>query len=212
MLAIIVTKLLLQGAIKSFLVQPVISATMTMIPQHVIVNASMLGTDIAFSSSDLLKFGIDKLYEHFVAKQLDFKIEKIAKYVFGIAPASELAELFTKEYYTEQELIVDLTRFESHIDTLLGEFASVRYDPSSPEFDEDQVLQQVIQDLDLAVNRSSDHLFDSVRDEERLIEEILEKNMRLIPDPERDFPRPPTSLPEIKEDEKEIDAILSKFA
>ena len=122
MLTIIVSKLLLNGAIKTFIVKPIMNATMTIIPQSSVVHATLLNSNILISTGDLIKFGAEVLYDRFVGKKLDFQIEKLSKYVFGISPADEFAALFSKQYSDDEELIIDLTKFEDYLDNLEDKF------------------------------------------------------------------------------------------
>ena len=68
MLTIIVTKLLLNGAIKSFIVRPILNATMSVFPQSSVIQATLLNNNILISTGDLIKFGAEALYDRFVGK------------------------------------------------------------------------------------------------------------------------------------------------
>ena len=75
MLTIIVTKLLLNGAIKTFIVKPIMNATMTILPQSSVIQATLLNSDALISTGDLIKFGAEALYDRFLGKKLDFQVE-----------------------------------------------------------------------------------------------------------------------------------------
>ncbi|MCE7736439.1 MAG: hypothetical protein GPJ54_16280 [Candidatus Heimdallarchaeota archaeon] len=218
MLTIIVTKLLLNGAIKTFIVRPIMNATMTIFPQSSTVQATLLNSDLLISTGDLIKFGAEALYDRFVGRKLDFQIEKLSKYVFGISPADEFAALFSKQYSDDEELIIDLTKFEDYLDSLENKSVMGISGSKSTDFEVDQVLSKIMQDLDLAINLSDENTFDNIEDEQLLVEQILEKNRGLIqnqdPNILSDFPSVPVATKVAKEkltDEEEIKKILAKF-
>ena len=218
MLTIIVTKLLLNGAIKTFIVKPLMNATMTIFPQSSTVQATLLNNDVLISAGDLIKFGVEALYDHFVGKKLDFQIEKISKYVFGISPADEYAALFSKQYADDEELIIDLTKFEDYLDSLEDKFAMDVSGSKSTDAEVDLVLNKIMQDLDLAINLSNENTFGNVEDEQLLVEQILEKNRGLMQNQNTnnlsEFPLVPNITETLKErqsDEEEIRKILANF-
>ncbi|MHA2029465.1 MAG: hypothetical protein ACW99A_05370 [Candidatus Kariarchaeaceae archaeon] len=212
MLTIIVTKLLLNGAIKTFLVKPVMNATMTIIPQSSVVQATLLNHDIIVSTGDLIKFGAEVLFDKFIGSKLDFQIQKLSKYIYEVSPADEFAALFSKQYADDEELIIDLTKFEDYLDGVLDKFEKELTGSKSNESEIDEILNKIALDLDLAINMSNENTFDDIDDEQLLIDQILEKNQKTIKDqkldPLSDFPKVPKK---ILSDEKEIESILSKF-
>lgn len=218
MLTIIVTKLLLNGAIKTFIVKPITTATMSIFPQSSIVQATLLNSDLLISTGDLIKFGAEALYDRFIGRKLDFQIEKISKYVFGISPADEFASLFSKQYTDDEELIIDLTKFEDYLDSLEDKLGMGISGPKSNDSEVDQVLNKIMQDLDLAINLSEENTFDNIEDEQLLVEQILEKNRGFIQNQDTndlsDFPSVPMARKVSKKklsDEEEIKKILAKF-
>ncbi len=212
MLTIIVSKLLLNGAIKTFIVKPIMNATMTLLPQSSVIQATLLNSDIIISTGDLIKFGAEALYDRFVGKKLDFQIEKLSKYVYGVSPADEFAALFSKLYADDEELIIDLTKFEEYLDSVI-DAVDDRVIGSKPiDSEVDQVLSKINQDLDLAINMSDENMFSDIDDEQLLIDQIFEKNLKLVQDEITtdlsDFPKIPTAT---LSDEEEIKKILAKF-
>jgi hypothetical protein len=214
-LTIIVTKLLLKGAIKTFIVKPILTSTMTILPEAEVIQASMLDYHLLISAGDLLKFSAEKLYERFVGKKLDFQIQKLTKYIYGITPADEFAALFSKEYSDDQELIIDLTKFEKYLDSL---YAGLDFGDQVIDSEEvDDLLNSTIEDLDLAINLSHEDMFDDIDDEQKLVDQILQKNIeevniqssqKIAKNDLSDFPTIPSK---VKSDEEEINEILSNF-
>ena len=206
MLGIIVAKILLKGAIKTFILSPIASATMTLVPQQSVVQATMLNHDILISTRDLIKFGTEKLFDKYLDKKLDFQIKKISKHVFGILPADEYAALFTKEYADEEDLIVDLSKFELYLDTMTSNLETRFIKTGQMESEVDDLLNQVIQDLDIVITKSFENQFDSFKDEQLLVDEILQKHIKQIKPIREELPEVPSQSVD-----KEVDSILSKF-
>ncbi|MHA2250616.1 MAG: hypothetical protein ACXAD7_09640 [Candidatus Kariarchaeaceae archaeon] len=211
MLTIIATKLLLDGAIKTFIVKPLMSSTLTLLPQKEVIQATLLDHNLLISTMDLLKFGVEKLYDRFVGKKLDFQVKKLEKYIFGVSPADEFAALFSKDYADDQELIIDLSKFEDYLDSLYEGILSDADEKSSEKEEVDQLLHSIIEDLDLAINLSPNAVFDDINDEKLLVDEILQKNLKQVKPANfgvSDFPNVPVIG---KNEGEEINEILAKF-
>lgn len=212
MLTIIVTKLLLNGAIKTFIVKPIMNATMTILPQSSIIQATLLNSDALISTGDLIKFGAEALYDRFLGKKLDFQIEKISKYVYGVSPADEFAAMFSKIYTDDEELIVDLTKFEEYLDNVFEKLENGITESKSLDSEVDELLNNILLDLNLAITLSNKDQFNDINDEQMLIEQILEKNTKSI---EKQHLKKISDLPKVPKhqtsDKEEIEKILSKF-
>ncbi len=185
---------------------------MTLLPQSSIVQATLLNNNLLISTGDLIKFGAEALYDRFVGKKLDFQIKKLSRYIYGVSPADEFAALFSKQYADEEELIIDLTKFEDYLDMAMDKFEGGISGSKPTDSEVDQVLNNIIQDLDLAINMSDENMFDDLNDEQLLIDQILEKNRKVIQDQGTntlsDFPKVPRRK---LSDKEEIETILAKF-
>ncbi len=223
MLIVIATKFLLKGAVKKLVVQPAITATLSVIPKSGLVDVILMGQSLSFTTSDLLKFGIEKLYERYGEKAIDFQITKLQSQIYQIRPANELAAHFFREYIDEEELLIDLDRVDQYLDLLYDEdMASVEEN----ELELDSAALQILHDLDTLIERAPDHTFITPQRELELIEEVMQKNMDLVDktvvekslnweNPQSameevlmDFPSAPH---QVVTDEQAINDILAKF-
>lgn len=227
MITILTAKYLLSGVIKKMVIEPVVSTTLSIIPKSTLIQTHLFGQELVLSTSDLIKFGIDKLYQKYGEEELTFNIEKMQNNIYQVVPANNLARRFFKEYNGIDQLLVDLSAVDQYLDLLLEEDLARIDDLENSIFENDKVMQQAISDIDLAVTRSKRNHFNTATKEQQLVEAVLNKNSKLVEQEllkrERKLRGPRsavdailTDFPEIpfepQTDEEKIDEILNKLS
>lgn len=121
MLSILIPKLILKGAIKTFIVKPLLNSTASIIPSRVFCDASLLGYHSQVSTRNLYKFGSDQILDKFIDRKLDFKIKQLTKYQFEVEPSNEWAKLFfsLSKFGTYDRIILDMREFDKEIEDLM---------------------------------------------------------------------------------------------
>lgn len=208
MIGLVAAKFLINGAVKSLIIKPAISATLTIIPSANMIQTSLLGKDIILNSKDILQFGLEKLYERFGEKKLKFKIENKYKQYYKIVPQNELARIFMKDYADVDELLIDLNKMEEYLDLLISEGERQIDAEAERIFADDEVVLQMIHDIDLAVDRSRPGTFGKVSSDAMLVEEILRKNQKMV---ERGAKKKRAEIKRKKRPRSVIDEVLNDF-
>jgi len=227
MLTFVTAKFLLSGAIKSLIVEPVMTKiSLTMVPQINIVHFSLVGKDLTISTGDLVKFGLDKLYQRFGEEELSFQIDRMQNHIYQIVPANELAARFFKEYGDVDELLVDLDAVDQYLDLLYEEDLKTIDDLEFTFRENEEAIMQILTDLDTSVKLAKKNQFCDHQTEQQLIDAILEKNIEIINKAKSKLVRtkqgPQSAIDEILEDfpstprqiisdEEQIELILQRL-
>ena len=180
MIEILLAKFIITGAVKTILVKPAITATLSIVPKVSFIHTSLLGKDIIINSKHIVKFGMERLYERFGERKLNFKIDKLQNDIYRIIPLNDLARIFFKEYTNEDELLLDMDKMDDYLDLLIKLGEDKIDEEADKIFKTDEVVLQVIYDLDLAVERSRPRTFGKARSDKMLVDEIIRKNQEII--------------------------------
>lgn len=208
MIEILLAKFLITGAVKAILVKPAITATLSIIPKANFIHTTLLGKDIFINSRHIIKFGMERLYERFGERKLNFRIDKLHNDLYRIVPQNELAKIFFKDYTDEDELLIDLDKMDDYLDLLI-KLGEEKIDEEADKiFKSDEVVMQMIYDLDLTVDRSKPGTFGNAKSDKMLVDEIIKKNQEFI---EENAKRRKDEIKRRSKPKSVIDQVLSDF-
>lgn len=122
MLSILIPKLILKGAINTFLIKPAVTSIVSILPSQVVCDASMAGFHVKMLTGDLYKYGIEKILEKFLDKQLEFRIKQLTGTKFEVVPFNKVAQEFLRfaQLSNPEKIILDMSRFEKELDKLVA--------------------------------------------------------------------------------------------
>lgn len=112
----IVADLLLKGAIKDFIVTPILKATITLIPQADFIHGSLLGCKINVSTKGLYKHYTKKNLNQFFNREIKLLLEKQNNYIYKVSIANEQSSLLATLLGDDQsDFVIDFNTFDEEV-------------------------------------------------------------------------------------------------